>query len=630
MVALQVLREQHGYLTTCRTLAVVLLAAGWILPHGDAVLADEPAGLDQQLTDYRAYGLPLPPEEAQLIKRRHTAGIVNGVQQYRFDLAFRSRDGGKDTHWVGCLRTKPAGEVEAIAHPKADLLQGAPWASSDRRDGFDLNADLALAIQCHARGWSDLSAALIARSKQPSDDPFSQRRPRPRDDRAALAHTAWNYWCHAFSRTQGDRLPIVERLKQLRDTPFGLATAAHQNLIADMEQTLARRDPPGDRLAAALESLIDLGLDEHSCGNFTYSAPRHKGYETLQAAGLEAAPLLIRHLDDFRLTRCIQTSSRGVWHARIADVVARLLNELAVEQFAYDFLIKEGRGIRLDQAHVMSWWSEAQGTKALEYMRKNAVAADEHDELRANESLLLSLGQRYPDELVKLFYAHYEKLEQPDPLFTALGRSKAPNETKFAALMQAAKNRESRLRIEALEQLQVLHHPQTSELIVAELKALPKTPERPYWLCDAPRFAWLAARADQQVTWQALAETARRVDLGQRLEMMDTVSDLRPPSRQAVEFLAGFLDDEMVRVIERAGFPEPGKPEPLFSGPCAGFTFERLAVRDFAALSLAPLVKVDVDPDSNWKEDDWSRLRQQVRKALATSGAGDNAGERMP
>lgn len=83
----------------------------------------------------------------------------------------------------------------------------------------------------------------------------------------------------------------------------------------------------------------------------------------LREAGLDAVPLLIDHLHDYRLTRTIQSSWSGhyIWHVRVADVVAILLNGLVSEEFSYDFLAKEGRGKSLDRAHVLFWWSQAQG-----------------------------------------------------------------------------------------------------------------------------------------------------------------------------------------------------------------------------------------------------------------------------
>ncbi len=55
----------------------------------------------------------------------------------------------------------------------------------------------------------------------------------------------------------------------------------------------------------------------------------------------------------------------------------------------------------------------------------------------------------------------------------------------------------------------------------------------------------------------------------------------------------------------------------LFLGPSAGFLFERLAVRDFAALQLADKLGLAASAEPSWKAADWESLRTEVRDALA-------------
>lgn len=61
------------------------------------------------------------------------------------------------------------------------------------------------------------------------------------------------------------------------------------------------------------------------------------------------------------MTRTIRSTKfhNYVWHARIADVVAELLDEMTDEPFSYDFRAQDGRGIALDQGHVEHWRSNA-------------------------------------------------------------------------------------------------------------------------------------------------------------------------------------------------------------------------------------------------------------------------------
>jgi hypothetical protein len=54
----------------------------------------------------------------------------------------------------------------------------------------------------------------------------------------------------------------------------------------------------------------------------------------------------------------------------------------------------------------------------------------------------------------------------------------------------------------------------------------------------------------------------------------------------------------------------------MFSGPHAGFTFRRLAVRDLAAMEIASILGMPDHPDRDWTPQQWEGLRDKVREAL--------------
>ena len=92
-----------------------------------------------------------------------------------------------------------------------------------------------------------------------------------------------------------------------------------------------------------------------------------------------------------------------------------------------------------------------------------------------------------------------------------------------------------------------------------------------------------------------------------------------------IDFLAAFLDDKEERVtrnnLNLAAFDDPEEmidklANDPFSGPSAGFTFERLSVRDFAALQLASKLGMPTTADSDWKDSDWETLRAKVCEAV--------------
>lgn len=125
-------------------------------------------------------------------------------------------------------------------------------------------------------------------------------------------------------------------------------------------------------------------------------------------------------------------------------------------------------------------------------------------------------------------------------------------------------------------------------------------------------MALLVTNTPDPDAWRTLAEVAKRSEVGLRLEMMGVmdyafIEERQRPQR--VAFLRQFLSDRSVRDLS-------ANPKG-FEGPCAGFVFQRLAVRDWAALQIAAILELDVDPDPSWSDREWASLRRQVRIALA-------------
>lgn len=86
-----------------------------------------------------------------------------------------------------------------------------------------------------------------------------------------------------------------------------------------------------------------------------------------------------------------------------------------------------------------------------------------------------------------------------------------------------------------------------------------------------------------------------------------------------IRFLSAFLEDEETRVLNdfRRGADLDDRDEDLYSGPSAGFMFDKLSVRNYAAMQLALHLKLRTDLDASWQEADWQTLRANVNEALA-------------
>ena len=633
---------------------VALLAAqvGTLRTASGAELAedgtpDEASGrLAQLLADYREYGLPLPPREAVLVRRRHGGSYVNGEQQFRYDLAWQEERSGKSVYWLGISTETGRATIEKLGpDPVAEVLDGRDNSVvvSRRNSSGEQDVDLLMAIQCHERGWSKFAIALLERSRLSNHSSWFEKPPRRfTDDREQLALVAWNYWSDEFAIRTFDRAAAVARLKSLAASRKHLGAAAQLNLIADMESTLVATRKNASEFEAAIDGLVELGRAEsrEAWQRPTIGSVAHKSkeYRMLAAAGLEAVPALIEHLSDRRVTRCVETSRRGEWRARVSDVVATLLSGLATEPFAYDFLLSQGRGKELDRAHVLHWWAGLeQNAKSLEYLKSHAIQALPSGDVEVSATLLRAMGRRFPDELLRLFKEKVDVVENPAGLISAVQSCAAPREKKIAALLDAAKNPVEQKRYLAIDALLDLKSGDAVSLLVKELDALPKTPKTPYWGCGAGTLAQLVSETADELAWKTLARAARRVDVGQRMEMLQSASVCGESDEsertRVLGFLAEFLNDEEIRIIPdiddddlfsakrfAANETRPLSAGQMYEGPVAGFVWERLAVRDFAALQVADVLNLEFDRNGLEKPGAWAELRALVAKALKERG----------
>ena len=139
--------------------------------------------LEQLVIDYRAFGLPLPPKDAKLVR-------VNGYNSGTLsELAFQLKpasgkngpillEGSYEQHleWIPTIQ-----EVE----PKLEAVKN-----------LDLGLDpVGLAIHCYDRGWHKLAEHILEQAQKSDHDP----------PRLQLLHAAWNYWEGKLTHPKIDR-----------------------------------------------------------------------------------------------------------------------------------------------------------------------------------------------------------------------------------------------------------------------------------------------------------------------------------------------------------------------------------------------------------------------------------------
>jgi hypothetical protein len=117
---------------------------------------------------------------------------------------------------------------------------------------------------------------------------------------------------------------------------------------------------------------------------------------------------------------------------------------------------------------------------------------------------------------------------------------------------------------------------------------------------------------DDMAIWRTYLRAAKRSAIGLRMEMMNPMDYYYIGTKNRnlrLAFLAAFLNDEAVRRTDTSE---------KFRGPCAGFTFHKMAVRDFAAMKIASILGLEDSPDEFWTPAQWNELRKKVKEKLAT------------
>jgi hypothetical protein len=570
-----------------------------------AAAADPPPALAELLKEYRALGLPLPPEKARLVRYESGGGgiVIDKVQPVVYALAFEVKPGTRTEHPVllsGTLQWQPAWD------PRARAVEPDPSAVQD----LDLRADdwLVLAIQCHARGWDRFAGHLLERSLKADPTPPGKR----------LVGLAWDYWLGEITRPKIDRGPVARRLKELARRDPTLDTPYTRALLRSLDLALVPGKGRPGTVEALIDDLVDHDADAGTLGRFE---PGDRYWRVVER-GFDAVPALLEHLDDDRLTRAMMQGFNNFrpWHLRVKDVVGDILVGLAAEELdrgeggksvGGDWLRRQ-QGYPVTPDAARAWWDKARKVGEEAYLLEHVLPpAKEGKRAHVNAHLLRVISVKYPKHVPALYRTVLDK--RPDlysgELAEVLARSPVPAKDKLDLFLSAARHKDAAHRLPAVHALKDLDKKQFDALLLATIEGFPTDVKGEYWICPEASIAGLAVESDDARVWAALEKAARRSSLGLRMELLNQFGDSRDTRRrpERLRLLAAFLDDAEVRDT---------KSDARFDGPGAGFPYDRIAVRDFVADTLAGLLGVEVELKLDRTEAEWAAVRGKVRDAL--------------
>ncbi len=546
--------------------------------------------VEQLLIDYRSLGLPMPPKDAPLMRFEGEGGrVVKGKVQPWFGLAFLLKPGSDTEPWTLLQGTF---ERRVEWDQKVREVKPEPDAVKDLTDNGQA---LGLALQCYARGWQKLAEHLLERHRKAGGLP----------PRQALVQDAWYYWKDQLTRLKVDRAPMAKRLTELIGKDKDLDTERNRALLRSLELALV----PSKAKPGSVEALIDDLVDfTRYTQPFDRSEPEDQ-YWRLVELGFDAVPALIEHLDDDRLTRAMLGGGMVLpWNVRVGDMVSILMENLSGHNIGGGG--RRGPRDRVEKAVAKKWWDEVRKVGEERYLLDH-VLPGEGAGTQPDAYPLRVLLAKYPKHIPALYRTVLDNRPELDSwsLAETVTRSKLPAKEKLGLFLYAAGHKDNRHRLPALRAIKELDQKRFDALLLATIKAFSDDVPGRYWTCPEAYIAQLVNESDELQVWQTLEKAAKRAAVGFRMQLLGQFANPRDRRHwpERLRLLAGFLDDDASRDTESSE---------KYDGPGAGFTYQRLAVRDFVAMELAQLLEIEVERNPDPTLAEWAGIRRKIREAV--------------
>lgn len=569
----------------------------------------------------KRHDMPFPGPSARLALVHSESWAVVGNQSHPHDPAIYFPGWVLEERKDGTLRVL-LGLHEQILEPREQReplwrefsTKETPVEIGGHVAQFDEVSTFAVAIQCAARGDRRRADQLWDRfaARDSLSDGFGVMRYREGKEQPEVLFAAM-----LFDRLElkiaepaADLASVSEKMAGLlKDYPV-LADERRRDLSAKLAETVNAK-PPEEGSVEAL--LIAWGKSGAEATRQDEEAKR----EEIVRRGFDAIPDLVRLQDDKRLTTqrysaiMKQPSSPKPLGDLAREALAELLPDAGERQQVFDGPVT---------GDFAAAWAKAQREGERAYYLRQAWQRDRKGKNGFSAGALNVLGAKYPDELAGLV----EKFEREAPadagcweLAGGIADSTLPAVRKTGLLLALA-GKGGIARRRAATQVLAGIDPEAAKPPARELvRMLPKDATGAYWTSDAAGVSHVVLAVDDDEVWRTFLGKARQAAVGLRLEWMNPFDYLYVGDRlrsRRLAFLAAFLDDRTLR--------DDGKDAAKYEGPCAAFTFPKITVRDFAAMQIASILKIDPldSPDATWTAERWQRLRGKVDGRLKEEG----------
>lgn len=391
-----------------------------------------------------------------------------------------------------------------------------------------------------------------------------------------------------------------------------LKTEERRELLTDLTSTLNAKSPEADSVEALLLDWAGRPTESGYFGLFRdgYMDEKDSPARRILLRGFDAVPGLLALLGDRRVTvherPAFMNAEAHV--RRVGELAEYLLCEIAGDGAPS---LPDGP----DPKAWKAWWEMARQGKEQEYFAASVFSKNGKSITRVHEMVARIIAHKWP-ELLPGLCEQYSKSGDPDTapfgLAEALAASRLPKAERINVLAKFAQRGSLAHRRWVLQVLANLDADRCAKILGPLLDKIPKDAEGEYWKCPDAYFTQVVVKLDDAAIWREYLRVVKRSSVGLRLEMLSQLNykHLGTKTRlRRIAFLAAFLNDQTIRDASQ----NPQK----FSGPFAAFNFQKISVRDFAAMQIASMLDINADPDCDWNEIEWAKLRNAVRRRLA-------------
>lgn len=583
-----------------RLLAVLLSLATTVFGQ------DERPSLDALLALYDGHGLPHPPASARLAMRDLESG---GPEKPRGHLMWRlpvpERDLFAFTLSGTGKRTVPASTLRDVEPLPASAEGTSPPGG---HVPFDEDRYLALAIQLHKRGLTSVAKVVLDAGRNPQWRPVNTE---------AVHRLAWAYWLREAAVPGRDRALVAKRLAAVVKT--GVVSEFEARVVAGISAAAQPRPDADDDMQQIVEGLLEcqgfptrgraVADPEGIWWARTITSKLDPRHEAVLRTGLRIVPTLVRHMDDARTTRALSGPvNRKPWQLiTVGEIATAILAELAGHPAGGPMRLPSRP--QMDKRALRRFAQELQSEDEGAWAERRVLGEGRWP----NPVLLEILALRHEKRLASVYRRLLSDREEmySHPVIEKLHVCSLADEEKLALFEAAARHGEWEHRRAAMFAINKIDRSRLAPHVRYSLERMPRIPDTDYWSSGANPLSQLVVHAHDESTWQLLEEVAKKTSIGMRMELIGgqivARSLTRPQKDRRLRFLAAFLDDEATRDREK---------DSSFQGPCAGFKFRVLSVRNLAAMHLGMALGLDERPATSWTEARWVAFRARVDAAL--------------